>query len=133
VNAISVLPSLQPVADITNPTYGAVSGMSDAAPAVRAAKNALVAIGGGTIRIPKGVWNFTTADTDVGSYVNIQGSHLHVVCEPGAVINSTSSLVTLFRLGQLGSGMHGLQTATVAGGTAFQANTLALKARLPSR
>jgi hypothetical protein len=125
VDAVSVRPSIQPVADITNPTYGAVSGMSDAAPAVRAAKNAIVAAGGGTIRIPRGTWNFVTADTDAGSFVNIQSSHVHVVCDPGAVINSTSSLVTLFRLGQIATGTHGLEEATVAAGTAFQANTLA--------
>jgi hypothetical protein len=114
--------SLSPIADIR--AYGAVSGMSDSAPNVRAAKNAIVAAGGGTIYIPKGVWNFVTADTDAGSFVNIQASHVHVVCAPGAVINSTSSLLTLFRLGQLGAGMHGLQTLTVGAG-AYQANTLA--------
>ncbi len=128
VAANASIPAMQPVADVTHPSYGARGdGVHDDAPAFRAAKNALVSAGGGTLYIPKGTYFLSTPDADNGSFVNIVGSHVHVVCAPGAILNSTNNTYTMFRLGQIAG--YGLQSYTLTGigsplNYSYQANVI---------
>src|SRR5206468_4510325 len=117
--------ALQPVADVTNRTYGAKGdGITDDAPAARAALAAVMAVGGGTVYFPKGTYRFASNSPQSSSTPFFaQGSHIRVKCAPEAVIDAggVPTTYSLFMFVYPTSAQGGMQ-----GVTGYQANVMAL-------
>ena len=113
-------PAISPVADITNPAYGAVGdGSHDDAPALRAAMAGLKAAGTtGTVYLPRGTYNLASS-ADGSDYLLIDQDHTHIVCAPGSKIVTTGQFA-LFFFGPA----NGVVKHPIMNKAGFQANVL---------